>query len=464
METMEWDSGKIGLIRAVVGEVQRAMGDGIGHAELMAYGGYVMGCVEAEGPEQTEGALRAEIEKRLRSLYKEGAMAMEGARLWEAQQARSERLELVGGRILVVDDSETARRQIRYFLEGDGFEVYEARSGEEAVWLMEEVAPDLILMDIMMTGMDGIRTCERIKREPRNQDIPVIFLTAKGERAEAVRGFNCGGVDYIVKPFHPAESLTRIRTHLRIRRLIEARHLHIRQLEAANRTKDRLLRVASQDLGEPVAAIAGLARLLRGEGAEALAEREALLDCLEGAAQSVVELLESLLDLSLLESGGLKLDKEGIDAVALARDMVMLYSGEAARKDIALQAVTAEQPVTVYADRLQLRRVLGNLLSNALKFTQTGGAVTVHTVRDARRGYWLVEDTGPGIPAEMATRIFLEGGPRPNQPTAGEASSGLGLAICKRIVTAHGGEVDFVNMPEGGVRFRVALPLDGAGG
>lgn len=367
--------------------------------------------------------------------------------------------DIMESRILVVDDSAMARRQIRFFLERDKFEVYEAKSGEESLWLVTEVDPDLVLMDVSMDGMDGMEACRRIKEDAVNANVPIIFLSAKGEREEIVRGFKCGAIDYIVKPFHPAESLTRIRNHLRIRKLVLQREKHIFQLKHLNQTKDRILRVASHDIRNPVSAIVGLADFLMEESHDGFTESQKdIVHCIQDAGSSVVGLLNELLDITAMDNGTVTDKRERVNFSEMIRNLVPLYKGEAERKNISLEfSCDASDPV-ISADRQQVRRVADNLISNALKFTPHGGSVRAGCRRENGTFEFHVEDTGPGIPEKDVDKLFKEFGKTSNLPTGGEKSTGLGLSICQRIVEAHGGKIGFVNLRSGGARFSVRLP------
>jgi diguanylate cyclase (GGDEF)-like protein len=121
--------------------------------------------------------------------------------------------------ILIVDDTPENLTVLRQMLTEHGYRVRPALSGEIALKAVEADIPDLILMDIMMPGMDGFEVCEKLKSDARTRDIPVLFISALIETEDKVRGFKAGGVDYIIKPFHTAEVLARVETHLTLRNL-----------------------------------------------------------------------------------------------------------------------------------------------------------------------------------------------------------------------------------------------------
>jgi len=445
------------MVLSIVDELQPLLQLNVDQREVLAMASMMLGQLTQRGKRVGRRELRKSIEQYIVETF---ALEKDRKMLLDGDDATSfEADRMTGSRILVVDDSAMARRQIQFFLKKDGYEVYEAKSGEEALWLVDEVDPELILMDVSMDGMDGLETCRRMKENPDNSTLPVIFLSAKGEREEIVSGFKSGAIDYIVKPFHPAESLTRIRTHLRVKKLAELREKNILELKHLNKTKDRVLRIASHDLRNPVAAIAGLAEFLKDDCDNLSEGQKEIVDCIEEAGKSVVILLNELLDISAIDSGHVELNKEDLRLCELVRNLVPLFRGEAERKNLLLSFDCRQEMPSTSVDRQQIRRVIDNLLSNALKFTPSGGKISV-SVHPHQQGVCLqVDDTGPGIPEEEADRLFIEFGTTSNVPTGGEKSTGLGLSICQRIVNAHNGTISYENLPEGGARFSVILPF-----
>ncbi len=121
--------------------------------------------------------------------------------------------------VLAVDDKPTNLQFLGKLLSDNGYEVAMAQSGQQALNFVKKDEPDLILLDIMMPEMDGYEVCERLKNEFNSRHIPVIFLTAKTDAEDVVKGFDVGGVDYVTKPFNSAELLARIRTHIEVKLL-----------------------------------------------------------------------------------------------------------------------------------------------------------------------------------------------------------------------------------------------------
>jgi signal transduction histidine kinase len=443
------------MLIAIMDEIHPLLDRSVDDREVLAMASMHLGQLIRTGKKTGRRELRKAIEKYLMETF---ALNPKDDLMGKGALPPLNDEDLKGSRVLIVDDSAMARRQIQFFLKRDGFDVYEAKSGEEALWLLNEVDPELVLMDVSMDGMDGMEACRRLKEDAANFTLPVIFLSAKGEREEIVRGFQSGAIDYIVKPFHPTESLTRIRTHLRVKKLAQLREKHILELKHLNQTKDRVLRIASHDLRNPLAAIAGLAEFLKEDNGNLNEAQREIVDCIEEAGKSVVSLLNELLDLSALDSGTFSLNRESLNLCDLIHNLVPLFKGEAERKNIRLNFECEEPALELSLDRQQIRRVVDNLISNGIKFTPSGGTVTVR-VKSCLRGVLLeVDDTGPGIPEHEAGSLFKEFGKTSNVPTGGEKSTGLGLSICHRIVEAHEGSIHFTNLPEGGARFSVTLP------
>ncbi len=141
-------------------------------------------------------------------------------------------VDLTGARILIIDDMPATLSVMRQDLETAGFDVLVATDGAMGLNIATRAVPDLIVLDVLMPDMDGFETCRRLKAEPATQDIPVLFLSIVDETGEIVKGYEMGGVDYVVKPFQEEELLARVRTHLENARLTQALTEKNRALEA----------------------------------------------------------------------------------------------------------------------------------------------------------------------------------------------------------------------------------------
>jgi DNA-binding response OmpR family regulator len=160
--------------------------------------------------------------------------------------------------ILIVDDTTVNLRLLTRLLAGQGYKVRPATGGQQAVIAARSMAPDLVLLDIMMPDIDGYEVCRLLKNHHITRDVPIIFISALDETVDKINGFKAGGVDYITKPFQPEEVLARVKTHLTLRRL------H-RQLEVANQTlqqQNRELETRNAELKEALATIKTLSGIV----------------------------------------------------------------------------------------------------------------------------------------------------------------------------------------------------------
>jgi signal transduction histidine kinase len=368
---------------------------------------------------------------------------------------------LQGSRILIADDDRLNIRILAGILKREGYLIGDADCGERALDVYPEFKPQLVLMDVMMPGIDGFETCRRLKAAYGDKCAPVIFITAKNDTDDVVAGLAAGGVDYLPKPFNAKEVLARIRAHLQNQLLVAEQQRLVEQLSRANAAKNRFLGMAAHDLRNPLASIRGLSEFLRdGMLGPMTPEQANIVTTIRDASQQMLELVNDLLDVATIEAGELKLVLTNVDLVELTGKSVALANIEAAKKKTRIEMQTALPQLMLQADPAKMRQVIDKLLSNAVKYSPPGSTVTIAVDRDASRGTcgFCVRDEGPGIPANERDKLFKDFGRLSVQPTGGEKSTGLGLAICRKIVEAHKGTVEAQNLPNRGCEFRVILP------
>lgn len=372
-------------------------------------------------------------------------------------------IQLTGGKVLIVDDD---RLNIR-ILDGiltkiGGYTTAAAYSGETALQVYAQFQPDLVLLDVMLPGIDGFETCRQIRREHGEKSAPIVFITAKSGSDDVVEGLGAGGVDYLPKPFKPKEVLARIRSHLQNRALVEQQKLLVEQLSRANAAKNRFLGMAAHDLRNPLSSIRGIAEFLR-EGAVGplTAEQIDLVNTIHEASQSMLEMVNELLDVAAIEAGELKLNVLPHNLGELVVKSVTLTNMEAVKKSTHVVFEPPIAPIVIPMDLAKMKQVVDNLLSNAVKYSPPGSVVTLVATTDPERGTCslAVRDQGPGIPDDERDKLFKDFSRLSVKPTAGEKSTGLGLAICRKIVEAHRGAIIAVNLPNRGCEFRITLPV-----
>jgi two-component system sensor histidine kinase/response regulator len=368
-------------------------------------------------------------------------------------------IDLAGRNILVVDDDRINLRILSGILRGDRYVISGAESGEAALESYAKSKPDLILLDVMLPGIDGFETCRRLKQTYGVDSAPVIFITAKSESDDVVQGLAAGGVDYLPKPFKPKEVLARIRSHMQSQILVEQQKLLVDQLSKANAAKNRFLGMAAHDLRNPLASIRGLAEFLSDGTVGALTPDQLdLVKTIHSASQSMLEMVNELLDVATIEAGELKLQLEPANLAALLEKSVFLNNIEAAKKNTRIVITTSNETVVTHIDSAKMRQVADNLISNAVKYSPPGSTITVEIHNSAGVRGFSIKDQGPGVPEAERDKLFKDFSKLSAKPTAGEKSTGLGLAICRKIVDAHGGMITAQNLSQGGCEFRVTLP------
>jgi PAS domain S-box-containing protein len=242
-----------------------------------------------------------------------------------------------------------------------------------------------------------------------------------------------------------------------------------RSAEEASTRKSRFLAQVSHDIRNPVNAISLLAELLYRTASEQkmAAEVPGIAADLRKNAISLVNLISDVLDLTRFDAGRIALEESEFSLNALLVDECRTYQSMAADKGIDFQCTPPPEPLTIRADRVKLSRVLGNLLSNALKFTEHGKVVISAGVKgtdgataagaSGGASIWIrVSDTGPGIAREYHERIFDEFFQLRNNSS--HRGTGLGLAISKRLVEAMGGSIHLESEPGNGSTFTVEIP------
>ena len=367
---------------------------------------------------------------------------------------------LAGRRILIVDDDRLNVRILTSILNPEGYELKAAHSGEEALELYEQFKPDLVLLDVIMPGINGFETCRTLRTRHGDMLAPVIFITAKSESDDVVEGLAAGGVDYLPKPFKAREALARLRTHLQNRLLNEQQRQLVAQLSTANAAKNKLLGMVAHDLRNPLASIRGLADFLAdGTVGPLSVDQLDLVKTIQETSQSMLSMVNELLDLSVIESGVLKVHPELRPLADLIKKSVYLNNINATKKGSRIDLGPLDETIELPLDADKVRQVIDNLLSNAIKFSPANSVITVATDRQAASYSILVHDKGPGIPENERHKLFKDFGQTSVRPTGGEKSTGLGLAICKRIMEAHGGSIGAETSPSGGSIFRITFPF-----
>ena len=381
--------------------------------------------------------------------------------------------------VLIVDDEPNNIRVVGNMLREDDYEIALARSGKEALNRVKSNPVDLILLDIMMPEMDGYEVCEYLRKDPETRDIPVIFLTAKADTDSIIRGFEIGGQDYVTKPFNSSELLTRVRTHLKLKmnrdlllHINEQLHREVAErkkaesmleqalsdLKRSNTDLEQFAYIVSHDLQEPLRMVSSYMELLRRryEGKLDHDADDFIGFAVDGASR-MQTLIRDLLIYSRVGTRGKPLtptDCEDIFPQVLANLKLAIEDSGA--------VVTCNALPTLNADASQLIRLFQNLIGNAIKF-RGDNPVHVHVAAEQKGSEWLfsVADNGIGISPEYFDRIFVV-----FQRLHGRdeyEGTGIGLAVCKKIVERHGGQMWVESEPGRGATFYFTIPVKASG-
>ena len=310
---------------------------------------------------------------------------------------------------------------------------------------------DVVLLDLSLPDARGLATVAAVRDAA--PALPIVVLTGLDDEALAVQALAAGAQDYLVKGAVTGSGVRRAVRHAmeRQRLLLEA--------QRATRARDVVLGVVAHDLRNPISTIKMCAVALGEHTGTPLPTEH--VDYLAGVVRRSAEWMEhiirDLLDVTAIEAGRLAVDPEPVTLGEVLARTAELHAPIAAEKGIAFTVAPHDAALELMADADRVLQALGNLLGNAIKFTPSGGTVTLAATADAERPVVAlsVRDTGPGIDPDHLPHVFDRFWQARETRRAG---AGLGLAIVKGIVEAHGGEVEVSSVVGEGTTFRVELP------
>jgi signal transduction histidine kinase len=373
--------------------------------------------------------------------------------------------------ILIVDDDPIVRSLMRDALEDEGFAVVEAEDGIEACRLCEERLPVLLVVDVVMPQMDGFEVCRELRNRPATKDVPILIATGLDDTHSIARAYDAGATDFISKPLNWLILNHRVRYMLRAARAFDDLRQNQERLrvakedaEAANRAKSEFLTNMSHELRTPLNAIIGFASMMRdGLVGPVSAQHGEYMKIIVESGTHLLAVINDVLDIARAETGRLKLCEEEVDladAVSLSESMIRTMATKA---EVECSFDVEDDLPLFWGDPIKLRQILINLLTNAIKFTPTGGKVRLTAKQQPDGGVsFSIEDTGIGIPADkIATALAPFGQVEANLARQYDGV-GLGLPLTKRLVELHDGTFDIVSEPGKGTivtaRFPPRLP------
>ena len=362
-------------------------------------------------------------------------------------------------RILLADDNADMLDYVARLL-GDRWTVETVSDGASALAAIHARRPDAIVTDVMMPEIDGFELLRAVKDDKATSDIPVILVSARAGEEAALEAVSAGADDYIVKPFTARDLVARVDAQLQ--RAAERQRAR-QQLIEANRIKDEFLATLSHELRTPLNAILGWAHLLKAPTMRA-GMLERALESIDRNARAQARLVDDLLDVSRVISGKLAIKHEPVNLRAVILEAVDAVRPAMTAKALKMRVgVATDADIVIDGDGDRLRQVLANLLSNAVKFTPSGGDVEVDLRRVNGNVEIVVRDTGMGIAREFLPHVFERFRQADSAPARRHGGLGLGLAIARHLVEAHGGSVTAQSDGPGtGARFTIRLPVASA--
>lgn len=369
-----------------------------------------------------------------------------------------------GMTVLVVEDNPVAHQMIVSCVRQLGVEVLDVNDGAEALELLRRraVSVDLVLTDMQMSQMNGDELCLRLRHELGLKDLPVILLSASSEPEIKIRLFRAGATDFLEKPFIKEELIARLNVHLKRQQLDRNLRVNLLRMKELDKLKDEFLAVCSHDLRSPLSGILGFTQILLNDP-EINPSKHEMLQRILGAGKYLLELINDILDLGRAQAQKESMEFEPLNPLLILRQCLGNFQPSADVKRIKLSFTEKPEAASasILGNRTALSRIYTNLISNAIKFTQEGGTVSLRASLDETLSHLIIqcEDTGIGIPSAMMTKLFSRYSKVSRQGTHGEHGTGLGLIITRELIEAHGGHLAVRSREGHGTVFTTTLPL-----
>lgn len=370
--------------------------------------------------------------------------------------------EFADALILIVDDEETQRLLTRDHLEEKGFRIEEASNGEDGLRLVRELLPDLVLLDVIMPGICGFEVCRQLRTDPAICRTPVIIVTGRDDTDNIEKGFAAGATDFLTKPVIWNLLPNRIHYVLRTSRLEQELRVAKEVSEKSSEAKSALLSTMGHELKTPLNAIIGFSDLMRQAafGPIGSSQYEEFIVHIHASGMRLLNAINDILDIVNCESGELELNQKEVGVGDLVNSVMKQIAPEAEASGVQIVNDVSDDCVCISGDEQYLQQALYNLMSNAVKFTATGGVVRVNMTLSGND--WLVlaiADNGIGISAEDLPRImepFEQADCRLDRKFEG---LGLGIPLARAMARLHGGDIDYESELGQGTTVRITLPI-----
>lgn len=364
-------------------------------------------------------------------------------------------------RVLIVDDVPQNVRLVAALLTPEGYDISVALTSQNALEQIKDNDFDLILLDIMMPDINGIELCQTVKALPGKQEIPIIFLTAKTEEPHILSAFEAGAVDYLCKPYNPSELAARVRTQLELkfsRDLIQRSNFELQQ---ALDLKNQFLSMAAHEINNPLQVSIGYLDLIEVDPnikqSPALSEYVALIK--ESNAR-IQERINEFLSRTALELNRIEIRLRRVNVVDLLDDVIKFCApmAQAKQQEVLFKSRLDAGSNYIKADYHRLFQVLENLLGNAIKYSPNQKSIQVEVSSSETQILFAIQDQGPGFTEADKEKAFGYFQRLSAQPTGGECSVGMGLAVARQIIELHQGKIWLESEYGKGATLFVELP------
>ncbi|MBD3234246.1 MAG: response regulator [candidate division Zixibacteria bacterium] len=357
-------------------------------------------------------------------------------------------------RILLVDDEEFNLELLKGYLNRQDYELITAMDGQTALETVDNMPPDLILLDVMMPEIDGLEVCRRLKASSKYSSIPIIIITALDDTEHHVGAIEAGADDFIPKPVNESVLMARVRGYLKTKQLSD-------EVKRLMEFKRNLTNMVVHDLNNPLTSIIGNLDLIKTD--ENIDDSlRPLIDRAYTAAQNAAKMLENLLSIERMESGMLELNPRVTNIADLVKHVAQLQETNFLKKGLSVK-LEGKENLEVECDPDLLERIFQNLLNNAIKFAPDESEIEIHWKENPNDFHLSVANHGPTIPQEQQKNVFDKFAQVENRPEITRKGYGLGLAFCKMAIEAHSGSIKVTSpVPdwEDGVQLEIRIPIE----
>ena len=395
--------------------------------------------------------------------------------------------------VLIVDDQPYNIRVLEEILKKEKYNFSIAISAEKAYEIITAQLPDIILLDIMMPGEDGFQFCAKLKDNPRTAEIPIIFLTAKVETEDKIKGFQLGAVDYVTKPFNPIEVLARISTHVQLKKSKDFIKNYNHQLEQIIevRTRDliktekqaafgQLMQGIIHNIRGPIASVISsfsLIKFYREDLAEYLKDKAELQGEIDEKFKEIWDVLEhddkmlerliKTIDAMMAKSRSDRSEvTEIVDLNDIIRQEIEFLQADMVFNKIEKEITLYEKPLKIKVIPGEISQIFSNIVKNSLDamYNRRNSRMTIISGDTKENCWFTIKDNGPGIPANIINKIFdpfytTKQMKKKDDESDAPTGTGIGLHYCKQTVDSYGGRIEVYSKEGEGASFTITLPL-----